>query len=194
MVDPKRVLEDYLVTSARLGDRAAMAELVALRGPRIMSHAVRLLGDAEEARDVVQETWIDIFRGLKNLNDVRAFPAWAMRIATRRCARVIRRQQGQRALKSAVANDVECFVSESGTERVRAMQVRRAIAELPGEQAAAIALFYLEDMSVAEVAIALDVPVGTVKTRLMHARAKLKQALEGENNEQGRAEQARQDD
>ncbi len=58
--------------------------------------------------------------------------------------------------------------------------MRRAIKTLPPEQQAAIALFYLEDMSVAEVAVALDVPAGTVKTRLMHARRKLRDALEGD--------------
>ena len=58
--------------------------------------------------------------------------------------------------------------------------VRRAIRTLPPEQQAAIALFYLEEMSVAEVAVALDVPAGTVKTRLMHARRKLRGVLEGD--------------
>lgn len=183
MVDPKRVLEDYLVTSARLGDRAAMTKLVALRGPRLLTHAVRLLGDIEEAREVVQETWIDVFRGLRKLNDVRAFPAWATRIATRRCSGVIRRKRTQRTLTAAVADEMDSHVGECGTEQVQAMQVRRAISQLPPEQAAAIALFYLEDMSVAEVSVALDIPVGTVKTRLMHARAKLKQSLEGEKDE-----------
>jgi len=183
VVDPKRVLEDYLVTCARLGDRTAMTELVALRGPRLLAHAMRLLGDIEDARDVVQETWIDIFRGLRKLNDVRAFPAWATRIATRRCSGVVRRKQSQRQLNSAIANDVENFVGESGTDQAQAMQIRRAISRLPPEQAAAIALFYLEDMSVAEVSVALDVPVGTVKTRLMHAREKLKQSLKGEKDE-----------
>jgi DNA-directed RNA polymerase specialized sigma24 family protein len=51
---------------------------------------------------------------------------------------------------------------------------------LPAGQRAAIALFHIEDMSVAEVAVALDVPAGTVKTRLMNARAKLRAAFEGE--------------
>jgi RNA polymerase sigma-70 factor (ECF subfamily) len=51
---------------------------------------------------------------------------------------------------------------------------------LPPEHQAAIALFYLEDMSVAEVAVALDVPAGTVKTRLMHARRKLRDVFEGD--------------
>lgn len=58
--------------------------------------------------------------------------------------------------------------------------MRSAMRELPAEQRAAIALFHLEELSVAEVAVALDVPVGTVKTRLMNARRRLRAALEGD--------------
>jgi RNA polymerase sigma-70 factor (ECF subfamily) len=59
--------------------------------------------------------------------------------------------------------------------------LRAAIAKLPPEQRAAVALFHFEELSVAEVAVALHVPVGTVKTRLMHARLKLRAALQGED-------------
>ena len=57
-----------------------------------------------------------------------------------------------------------------------------AIAGLSPEQRAAVALFYMEDFSVAEIAVAMSVPAGTVKTRLMHARAKLRAALKGEDH------------
>lgn len=59
-------------------------------------------------------------------------------------------------------------------------RVRDAIATLPAKQRAAMALFYTEDLSVAEIAIALDVPPGTVKTRLMHARRNVRAQLEGQ--------------
>ena len=59
-------------------------------------------------------------------------------------------------------------------------RLRLAIAGLPADQRSAIALFYLDEMSVAEVAVALAIPVGTVKTRLMHSRRKLRSALEGD--------------
>ena len=68
-------------------------------------------------------------------------------------------------------------VPEGGPAAADAKAVRRAIAALPPDQAATIALFYLEEMSVAEVALALDVPAGTVKTRLMRARQQLQEAL-----------------
>jgi len=187
VVDAKRSLESYFATSARLGDRDAMVRLVELRGPRLLVHATRLLGDHEEARDAVQDAWIDIFRGLRSLRDVQAFPAWATRIVTRRCAGLIRKKQGQRALATALtreaASDGEPVAENGGMEALEADQIRRAIAALPPEQSATIALFYLEDMSVADVSVAMDVPVGTVKTRLMQARTKLKHALKGENDE-----------
>ncbi len=68
-----------------------------------------------------------------------------------------------------------CRETAGDEERLRA-----AVQALPPDQRAAIALFHFEDMSIAEVAVALDVPAGTVKTRLMHARRKLRAALEGD--------------
>ena len=76
------------------------------------------------------------------------------------------------------ASPTEEWVAEPASVDVEA--VRRAINRLPRDQQAAVALFYGEDMSVAEVAVALDVPAGTVKTRLMHARRKLRSELEGD--------------
>lgn len=161
-----------------------MAQLVALRGPRLLGHASRLLGDVEEARDTVQDAWIDIFRGLKRLEDIDAFPAWATQIVTRRAARLIKTKQRQRALAVAFKAEPEESDQLTGPDAAEAQLVRRAISALPPEHRATVALFYLEDMSVADVARAMDVPRGTVKTRLMHARAKLKEVLKGESDEQ----------
>ena len=180
-MDPKaRLLENYLVAAARLGDRRALGQLVNLRGPRLFAHAYRLLGDREEARDVVQEAWIDIARGLKGLREEAAFPAWATRIVSRKVARLIKGKIATReAMQELAAEDTEPL-ADLPEQALKAASVRAAIAGLPAEQSATIALFYLEDMSVAEVAIALDIPPGTVKTRLMHARRKLRETLKGE--------------
>ncbi|WP_298297523.1 RNA polymerase sigma factor [uncultured Litoreibacter sp.] len=184
MTRKSRSLEHYLVAAAQLGERPAMEQLVALRGPRLQVHATRLLGDPEEARDAVQDAWVAIFKGLSGLQDTQAFPAWATRIVTRRCAAVIKRKQGDRALSAALLAEREDAAPETGPDAVRAAHVRRAIASLPPDQAATVALFYLDDMGVAEVSVAMDVPVGTVKRRLMLARDKLRTTLKGEENDQ----------
>ena len=180
----ERALEAFLVSSARLGDPHAFGRLVELRGGRLMAHAVRLLGERDGAHDVVQEAWIEILRGLRHLRDETAFLPWALKIVTRRVAREIRRRQKGRALADAVSAEAVVATPEAGPRAVEAARVRAAIAALPPAQAATVALFYLEDLTVSEVATALDVPVGTVKTRLMHARRKLRAELEGQDDGQ----------
>lgn len=177
----EKVMDEYLVAAARTGDAHAFNLLAERWYPRLLAHVARLSGQREGAQDVVQESWLEIARGLARLRDDRAFPAWAYRIASRRCAAMIRGRQRDRAVSDALRNDPR--EEESGPEAERASdaeRLRRAIRSLPPEQRATIALFHFEELSVAEVAVALDVPAGTVKTRLMHARRKLRAVLEGE--------------
>ena len=174
-----RILDAYLVASARLGDREAFGLLVRRWHGKLVAHAWRLLRDEDAAKDAVQESWAEMLRGLSRLRDEGAFRAWAYRIVSRRCARTIVRNRGERRL----AEEMAAMPADEGAEPPSALDVaavHRALASLPPEQQAAVALFYLEDMSVAEVAVALDVPAGTVKTRLMHARRKLRGAFEGD--------------
>jgi RNA polymerase sigma-70 factor (ECF subfamily) len=179
MPDPReRLFDEYLAASARAGSRAALGQLAARVQPRLLNHARRLTGDSEAARDAVQEAWVEIVRGLSRLDDAAAFPAWAFRIVSRRCARWVRKQQRRRILDTAYAAEPAETTTPDGAGRASdAARLRRAISDLPPDHRAAIALFYLEDLSVAEIAVALDAPVGTIKTRLMHAREKLRRSL-----------------
>ena len=178
-VNASRILDEYLLASARAGDRKAFDLFARRWQKRLLAHAWRLLGgDVESARDAVQEGWVEIAASLGRLRDDRAFPAWAYRIVSRRCARQIDNAVRQRRLTAAYEVEERDEASpDAGPDQDR---LRRAIRSLPKDQRAAIALFHFEDMSVAEVAVALDVPAGTVKTRLMHARRKLRAALEGD--------------
>lgn len=176
-----RIFDEYLAASARSGDRVAFARLAERWQPKLLAHAFRLLGEGEVARDIVQDAWADIVRGLSRLDDTRAFPAWAYRIVTRRAADQIRKRQRERKLSAAYASEVKAASQVEPVAEISAdnAPLRAALATLPSEQRAAIALFYKEDFSVAEIAAALNVPAGTVKTRLMHARRKLRAAMEG---------------
>jgi len=177
----EQLLDEYLVASARLGDRKAFDLLARRWGRKLLAHAWRLTGDIDLAREAAQDGWLEIVRGVGRLRDERAFPAWAYQIVTRRCARQVGRRRRDRDLGAAVALEplVEAGPPETG-DPVAAARLRTALAALPQAQRAAVALFYLEDLSVAETAIALNVPAGTVKTRLMHARRSLRAVLEGD--------------
>ena len=179
-----RLLDEYLVAAARAGDPTAFTMLYRRWHGKLIAHGWRLTGDREVACDLAQTAWVEMVRGLGRLRDERAFPAWAYRIVTRACAQHVAAAIRRRHLAEAVAVEVE--ESDEGEceadAPIEAQRLRRAIAGLPADQRSAIALFYLDEMSVAEVAVALDVPAGTVKTRLMHARRKLRAALEGETD------------
>jgi len=174
-----RILDEYLVLAARAGDAGAFALLARRWQKKLIAHAWRLTGDPEGARDAAQQGWIEIARGLPRLQDERAFPAWAYRIVSRVCARQIGEAVRQRRLSEESTAEPEAEAESAGSAR-DAGRLRAAIRALPAEQRTAIALYHFEELSVAEVAVALDVPAGTVKTRLMHARRKLRAALEGE--------------
>lgn len=182
VADTDRRIDEYLVVCARLGDRVAFGRLAVRWQKKLLVHAWRLLRDEESARDAVQEAWAEIVRSISRLQDERAFASWAFRIVTRRCAKQIRRRQRGRRLSEAVAAGdlTEDDRHERDVHEHDLDLVRREVRALPPAQQAAVALFYLEEMSVAEVAIALDEPVGTIKTRLMHARRKLRKAVLGD--------------
>jgi len=174
-----RILDEYLVVSVREGDAKAFDLLARRWQKKLIAHAWRLTGDADAARDAAQLGWIEIMRGLGRLRDERAFPAWAYRIVSRVCARQIGDAVRRRNLTEEIAAQPEAEAQEMGNRHDSAL-LRAAIRALPADQRTAVALFHFEELSGAEVAVALDVPAGTVKTRLMHARRKLRAALGGD--------------
>ena len=180
--ESERIYDEFLVAAAVTGDQPALSRLVARWQPRLLRHAWRVLGDGARAKDMVQEAWVEILRGLARLDDVAAFPAWAFRIVTRRCQREFHRNSRAPLESENGEHDETAIVPESASGEFAAELsiVMDAISSLPGPQRTALALFYIEELSVAEISVATDVPPGTVKTRLMHARRKVRALLEGE--------------
>src|SRR5690606_15225665 len=125
------------------GDRKVFAMLAERWHGKLVAHAWRLTGDREAARDAAQAGWIEIVRGLHRLQDERAFPAWAFRIVSRRCARQVGQAIRDRTLGEELARQPKAVETDAG-EAIEAGRLRAAIAELPSDQGSAIALFYLE--------------------------------------------------
>lgn len=170
-----RALLALHVAGARMGHSRDFRALVDLAGPRLLGHARRLSDDADTARDLVQEAWIAIMRNLPSLRDDRAFLPWAFSIISRAAAREVNRRIRARETAAELSHTADAPSSDPP-------DLRAAIAELPAAQRAALALFYLEGLSVAEVATALAIPQGTVKTRLMHGRNHLRILMTGEDH------------
>lgn len=171
---PEQIQHDLLVLQAQSGDREAMADLVDRWQTCLWRIALAKLGDQEAAWDVVQDAWLAILRSLRKLRQPEAFGRWAMQIVANIASGRIRR--GQRHAKAIRSLTGPLSQGSPGSACIDSQR----FSDLPEAQAQALALFYWERMSVSEIAEMLDLPSGTVKSRLYHARKNLKRLI-GEN-------------
>lgn len=171
------VYEELLVTMIWSGDRRASERLAARWQPRLIRTARRLLGDREQARSAVQESWLSIMRGIHSLRDPAKFAPWAFGILHRRCSDAIRSNQRGRA---HIRDDAE-IEGVTDPQDDDGIAIRQAFALLSPDHRIAAQLFFVEGLTLAEIAEVAAVPTGTVKSRLFHARQHLKAALTGDN-------------
>jgi RNA polymerase sigma-70 factor (ECF subfamily) len=173
----ERVVDELLVLAAQARDFRAFERLASRWHPRLLRHARRLTGDADGAQEAVQEAWVAIARGLGRLADPAAFGAWALRITGRRCADWVARRQ--RIRQRFADLDAAANVPAAADERADDVALlREAVRGLEAQERALLAMRYVEGLTLGEIAGALGVPVGTVKSRLYHARERLRAVLE----------------
>ncbi len=180
--------ESGLVEQCRRGDPQAFARLVALHEGMVYNLAARLLGDVEEARDVSQEVFLQVFKQLGRFEGRSSLKTWIYRIVvnqSRNRQRWWRRRRRDRALpiEDLTPGD-EAQVSEArkpldgphelAERRERSARVQAALAGLSFEHRAVLLLREVEELSCDEISAALDLPVGTVKSRLARAREALR--------------------
>jgi RNA polymerase sigma factor (sigma-70 family) len=171
------IFDEALVLYAQAGRREALDRLASRWRPRHYAHARRLLGSGDGAADAVQDGWLDIVRGQWRLKDPSRFPGWSYAIVTRRCQDQLRRR-----VRAAETSLDEATEPVAPTKNDGVQDITARLTTLPNEQRAAVALYYLDGFTVAEIAVVLAVPIGTVKTRLFHARRTLRRALTGDDS------------
>jgi RNA polymerase sigma-70 factor (ECF subfamily) len=177
-----------LVRRCLRGDARAFEELVSRYEGALYRLAWRMLRDNEEAQDVVQETFIRVFRALETYDTERKFSTWILRIATNLCIDRYRRRRMRLVSIDASEDDEERrpIVLVDGAPRPDATHGKTSIAEqldefiqrLPPIYRAIIELRYKRGLAYEEIAEVLDVPLGTVKARLHRAHRYLKGMLE----------------
>jgi RNA polymerase sigma-70 factor (ECF subfamily) len=188
--------DEELVALSVSGDADSFNQLI-LRWERpIYALAYRVIGREEEARDIVQETFLRAFRGLRNFRREAKFSSWIYRIALNLCRDWIRRERRTPVSPTPEGVDLAELAAEQGPvesieELVARHDMSRAVAaameRLPEEQRTAIILKEYHGMTFQEIADLQGCPLSTVKTRLYQGLTVLRRHLQSEGHEAARA-------
>jgi len=166
-----------LVAVAQDGDRDALDLLLRRHHDRIRALARRLLGNDADAADATQEALIAIVRGLPRFDQRSSFGTWAYRVATNACLDELRRRGRRPRPDPDAALDVPAGGSDPGDVVGARIDVDAALARLPVDFRAAVVLRDLCALDYAEIAEVLDIPSGTVRSRIARGRAQLAELL-----------------
>lgn len=170
------IYDELLILRCQDGDADAMDELVARWQRRLLRYAWQLTGRQDAAWDVLQEAWLAIVRGIRGLDDPAHFRHWAYRLVGNKSADWVRRQQRQRKLVDDTADAGQQAAPSQNDED--ADRLRHALDRLPADSRGILWLRYFQDMQLDGIARILHIPEGTVKSRLHHARNRLKRAFQ----------------
>jgi RNA polymerase sigma-70 factor (ECF subfamily) len=168
-----------LVLAAQAGERAALERLLRSQYDRVHALAAKLLGDRRDAEDAAQEALIAVVRGLHRFDGRSAFPTWVYRITTNVCLDELRRRKRRPPTVELVADTGPAGGRLHDATVLDRMTVDDALARLPEEFRAAVVLRDLCDLEYAEIAEALGIPAGTVRSRIARGRAQLAELLGG---------------
>ena len=173
-------------------DEEAVAELVRRFQPRALDLASALLaGDRDLAEDAVQEAFLVALENLGDLRDSNAFPGWWRQIVRTQCGRIIRKRREWPLDENTDPPSLSPSPTQDAERMELARIVREALVSLPPNQSRTAQLFYIEERSCDEIAGALRIPTGTVKSRLFDAQRRLRAMLLGHFFDDSRSREKR---
>lgn len=178
MIEKNKIVDGYLVLEIQAGSKKAFAILVKRWHKRLCQQAYWYTKDKEVSKDIAQDSWTIILNKIMGLKDPNSFGSWALKIVTRKSIDWYRKHRKERSLKSSLSVSKSIEPEDVGKDTNRLLAVMHvAICKLPMRQQEIIRLYYIEELSVRQISNVLEVPKGTVKSRLYTAREKLKNEL-----------------
>ncbi len=170
------------------GDQEAFGEIVEIYKDKVFQLCFRMLGNRHEAEDLAQEAFVRAYVNIKTFNQSRKFSTWLYRIATNVCIDRLRKKKPDYfldaevagtdglTLYSQLASEGKSPDSEVETLELQAI-VQSEIMQLPDKYRIVIVLRYIDDLSLNEISEVLEMPLGTVKTRVHRGREALRKKL-----------------
>jgi RNA polymerase sigma-70 factor (ECF subfamily) len=191
--------DELLVRRFQQGNADAFEILVRRHGGRVYNLCLRILGDPEEAADASQDTFVTALRKAHTFRGDAAFTTWLHRVAVNACYDSLRRKRRRPMLRVITDPDEEPSeaavpVPDHAEGVVLSIDVAAALLEVPEEFRIALVMAEVQDLPYDEIARVLEVPVGTVKSRVFRGRAALGRALGGRPGEPSRASRASEEE
>ena len=181
--------QESLIARAQAGDRPSFDRLVADAYTLVYNTAYRVLGDQDLAADATQMAFLRAYRSLPSFRGQSSFTTWLYRIVTNVCLDMVRAQRRQAPAVSTLGDETEPYTPDQPDERLgpeaRVLQgelqaaVHGALARLRPEHRLVLVLYDLAGFPYEEIATMLDLPLGTVKSRLNRARNSLREEMTG---------------
>jgi RNA polymerase sigma-70 factor (ECF subfamily) len=165
-----------LVGQCLAGDQAAMLQLVERFRGQVFGLCYRMLGQRQDAEDAAQETFVRVLKNLHRWDPARQFEPWLLAIAGNRCRTALSTRRRRPALEPAVEWAADDAPDQRAAQHL-AEEVQLALSAVRPEYRQAFVLFHEQELSYAEIAAAMEVPLGTVKTWVHRARRELIEAL-----------------
>jgi RNA polymerase sigma-70 factor (ECF subfamily) len=191
--------DERLVRRFQEGSADAFEVLVQRHGTRVYNLCFRILGDPEEAADASQDTFLAALRKLNTFRGDSAFTTWLHRVAVNACYDSLRRKRRRPLIQIVRDEDDErpepsLPSPDHADQVVFSVDVGRALMEVPEEFRVVLVLADVQDLPYDEIARVLEIPVGTVKSRVFRGRAALGRALGVARGEPSRASQASEEE
>ena len=172
-------MERALVERAQAGDEDAFTAIATAVGGRLLAVAYRILRDLGLAEDAVQQALVAAWRELPMLRDADRFDAWLYRLLVNACYREARRSR-RFAANVRVLPVEDLSIPDAALSVAQRDQLDRGFRRLPPEQRAVFVFRHYLGLTEPEIAAQLDLPLGTVKSRLHYARVSMRAALEAD--------------
>ena len=177
----QEIYDELLVLRCRKRDLAAWDELVRRWSDRLLYYLRRLIDQEDDATNALQEVWLKAFRGISTLRQQDRLAPWLYTIARRCAMNHLRASYARREEDAgeAIAEEAE-DVAEEPIRQENAELVHFGLGRLRPAEREVLTLYFLEDLTTSEIGSLLEIPVGTVKSRLFKARRDLRRVLERE--------------